>query len=92
MSNLERLSADNFDGKAYFFRDRQAGVSVVYDPESEMYYYNAYCLETKLMQELFTCEFDFLEDAVDLINAEFGTWQLQDLAPQKSGCGSCVAK
>jgi len=88
-----QLSVENFDHKALVFRDRQAGVSVIYDAERDIYTYNAYCLETKLMQELYTCEYDFLEDALKLVNDEFGTWELTDLGEKAdSGCGSCVAK
>lgn len=73
------------------FRDRQAGVSEIYDPQSESYTYNAYCLETKLVKELFTVEHDYLEDALNLINDEFGSWDLVSLNT-KSSCSTCVAK
>lgn len=86
------LSEENYTERAYFFRDRQAGVSVIFDPESDCFSYNAYCLELVLQKELYTVEFEFLADALDLINDEFGTWEIRDLAPQSSGCGSCVAK
>lgn len=86
------LTEENFTAKAFRFRDRQAGVSLIFDPEREVYTYNAYCLEIQLLKELFTVEHDYLEDALKLINDEFGTWELKDLAPEKSGCGSCVAK
>ncbi|SMF69577.1 hypothetical protein [Pseudobacteriovorax antillogorgiicola] len=86
----EALTAENFQEKVYRFRDRQAGVSIIFDPVTKSYSYNAYCLETKIMKELFTVEHDYLDDALKLINDEFGTWELVDLAP--SGCGSCAAK
>jgi hypothetical protein len=87
---MTKLTANNFDEKVLTFRDRQAGVSVIFDPFSQKFSYNAYCLETKLMKELYTCEFEFLDDALGLINAEFGSWELTDLVSK--GCGSCVAK
>lgn len=85
------LSADNYGHSVLVFRDRQAGVSEVYDPFAERFYYNAYCLERKLMKELYSCEFEFLDDALSHMNDEFGTWDLESFE-QKKGCGSCVAK
>ncbi len=38
----KHLSADNYVNKAFRFRDRQAGVTVIFDPERELYTYNAY--------------------------------------------------
>lgn len=89
--NAKRLTLENFESQIFRFRDRQAGVSLIYDPERQVFSYNAYCLETKLVKELYTCEFDFLDDALALINDEFGTWELGDIAPAKAGCGSCAA-
>lgn len=86
-----KLTANNFDHTVLVFRERQAGVSVVYDPLEDSYSYNAYCLETKLMKELYSIEFDYLEDALGVINEEFGNWEKSDLAA-KPGCGSCAAK
>lgn len=88
----EQLNDENYLQKAFQFRDRQAGVSLIYDPDEQAFSYNAYCLETKLMKELFTVEEDYLEDAIALINSEFGSWELVDLTGKSSGCGSCVAK
>lgn len=85
------LTPDNYDHTILQFRDRQAGVSVVYDPEDNCYTYNAYCIEAKLLEELFSCEYQFLDDALATINSEFGTWEKIDLSAKK-GCGSCVAK
>ncbi len=85
------LNEENFDHKVLTFRDRQAGVSLIFDPETQKYSYNAYCLEKKLVQELYSCEFEFLQDALDHVNSEFGSWELFDMA-KKEGCGSCVAK
>lgn len=86
-----KITSENFEYKILQFRERQAGIGLVYDPDSESYRYNAYCIETKLLKELFSCEYDFLDDALEVINSEFGTWELVDLSAKK-GCGSCVAK
>lgn len=85
-----KLTADNYAHTVLVFRDRQAGVSEVYDPDRDSFSYNAYCLEKKLMTELFSCEYDFLSDALDVVNQEFGTWEAESF--DKKGCGSCVAK
>ena len=85
------IDTDNYWHSVLQFRDRQAGVSVIFDPEEQTYSYNAYCLETKIMKELFTCEYEFLEDAIATVNDEFGSWEFKDLGA-KEGCGSCVAK
>ncbi|RYZ51978.1 MAG: hypothetical protein EOP07_20380 [Proteobacteria bacterium] len=87
-----KMTVENFQEKAFRFRERQAGVSIIYDPDAEAFTYNAYCLETKIMKELFTVEFDYLDDALELMNDEFGSWELFDLSEKSSGCGSCVAK
>ena len=89
--NTAPLTPDNYTHSVLVFRDRQAGVSEIFDPLMERYSYNAYCLEKKLLKELFTCEYDFLDDALQVINDEFGTWELQTFE-EKSGCSSCVAK
>lgn len=86
-----KLTAENFMDTVLKFRDRQAGISVIYDPEDGSYGYNAYCIETTLLKELFTCEYQFLDDALEVINSEFGTWDTQSLN-EDSGCGSCIAK
>ena len=88
---MTKLNEENYQEKVFRFRDRQAGISIIYDPKDDTYSYNAYCLEIKIMKELFTVEFDFLDDALALINDEFGTWELEDIGTKK-GCGSCVAK
>jgi hypothetical protein len=84
------LTEENYDHTVLVFRDRQAGVSEIFDPETGTFTYNAYCLEKKLMKELFTCEYEFLTDALYAINEEFGTWTPESF--DKKGCGSCVAK
>lgn len=86
-----KLNEENYTHSILQFRDRQAGVSEVYDPDLDSYTYNAYCIEAQLLAELYSCEFEFLRDALDVINDEFGQWDLVDLTT-KSGCGSCVAK
>lgn len=87
-----KLTPDNYLHTALRFRDRQAGVSVIYDPTTKRYTYNAYCLETQLMEELFTCEYEDLDEALAVVQSEFGTWEVFDLTEKKSGCSSCVAK
>ncbi|MBM4250564.1 MAG: hypothetical protein FJ146_01165 [Deltaproteobacteria bacterium] len=87
---MQKLTEENYDHSVLVFRDRQAGISEIYDPERDSFSYNAYCLEKKLMKELFTCEYDFLTDALEVINEEFGSWDLESF--DKKGCGSCVAK
>lgn len=86
-----KLTNENYSYSVLVFRDRQAGVSEVYDPFEKRYSYNAYCLEKKLVKELFSCEYEFLDDALGVVNSEFGTWELQSFEEEK-GCGSCVAK
>jgi hypothetical protein len=86
-----KLTSSNFDHAILRFRERQAGIGVIYDPDDDKFTYNAYCLETKLLEELYSCEFEFLDDALDVINQEFGSWELVDLSA-KEGCGTCVAK
>src|SRR5690606_15573712 len=87
----KKLTDANFLTTVLQFRDRQAGIGVVYDPELDRYFYNAYCLETKLLKELFSCEYEDLYEALEVINSEFGTWETYDFQ-EKKGCGSCVAK
>jgi hypothetical protein len=86
----QKLTPDNYSHSVLVFRDRQAGVTEIYDPGMGRYTYNAYCLEKKLLKELFTCEYEFLEDALLAINEEFGTWTLESF--DQKGCGSCAAK
>lgn len=86
-----KLNVDNFMHSYLRFNDRQAGVSAVFCPSEQKFYYNAYCLEMKVLKELMSVEFEFLDDALDLINEEFSTWDTVDFEPEK-GCGSCAAK
>lgn len=87
-----RLNPQNYESNTLRFGDRQAGVSLVYDPDEDRYYYNAYCVETKLLKELFAVEHHFLEDALETINEEFGTWELESFDQKTNDCGSCAAK
>jgi hypothetical protein len=88
---IEKITAENWDHTVLTFRDRQAGISAVYDPFEERYYYNAYCIEKKLLKELWTQEYEYLDDAIKSVNLEFGSWDSETLE-EKKGCGSCVAK
>lgn len=90
MQTMRPLTEENYSHTVLVFRDRQAGISEVFDPETESFSYNAYCLEKKLMKELYSCEYDFLADALDRINEEFGTWTPESF--DKKGCGNCAAK
>lgn len=90
MSTAAKLTADNYGWCFFKFRDRQAGVTAIYDPVAECYRYNSYCLEQKLLQEIYTQEFAFLDDALANTNLEFGNWEFQDLSWKKTACGSCA--
>jgi hypothetical protein len=91
-TSTDKLTLDNYTSNYLQFQDRQAGVNVVFSPDDDRYYYNAYCIETKLLKELMTVEFEFPEDAIEMINCDFATWELKDFDTKKSGCGSCSAK
>ncbi len=92
MTKETTLTEENFLHSYLRFNDRQAGVSLLYCEEKKSYYYNSYCVESKLLKELFSVEHDFLCDAIDLVNQEFGTWELVTIEEKKSGCSSCHAK
>ena len=85
-----QLTTQNYSWCFFKFRDRQAGVAEVYNPHTQHYRYNAYCLEQKLLKEIYTQEFDFLEDALEHTNLEFGNWEFHDLSLKKPACGSCA--
>jgi hypothetical protein len=85
------LTEENFSHSYLRFGDRQAGIGLVYSPEDERFYYNVYCMEMKILRELFSVEYDYLDDALTSVNEEFGSWELLSF-DQKSGCGTCVAK
>ena len=97
--NTAKLTEDNYESKALRHLDRQAGISVIYDPTADIFVYNAYCLELKLLKELSSCEYDTLDKALIAVNEEFGSWSLVDLAVaegccQSGGCGGggCCGK
>lgn len=92
MRPARKLNENNYLNTYLQFEDRQAGVSVVYNPDKGQYYYNAYCIDQKLIKEIFTVEHDYLIDALELINDEFGTWEKKEFEEEKDGCGSCAAK
>lgn len=92
MLNSQKLNSENYSSHFLQFRDRQAGISLVFDANLDRFDYNAYCIETKLLKELASVEFQYLDDALTFINEEFGTWELQSFEEKKSGCGTCVAK
>ena len=85
------ITSENYMSHYLRFRDRQAGISIVFDHTTSSYLYNVYCIEAKVMRELFSKEHQYLEDAVLSLHDEFGTWELVDFEV-KSECGSCVAK
>lgn len=89
-TQYELLTPENWEHSYLQFQDRQAGVSLVYSAEEDCYYYNAYCLEMKILKDLLSVEFDFLSDALSFINNEFHTWTLKEHG--ESGCSSCAAK
>ncbi|MBP9708533.1 MAG: hypothetical protein KBD78_12895 [Oligoflexales bacterium] len=86
----KELTEENFTHMTLNHNDRQAGVSLVFDPETSSYVYNAYLLEKKLLKELKSQEFEFLSDALAYVNDEFAGWEL--ITFDKKGCGSCAAK
>ncbi len=87
-----KLTSENYQTNFLRFRDRQAGIGLVYCPDEQMFWYNVYCIETKLLKELVSVEFEFLEDALEMVNEDFATWDLGSFEEKKAGCGSCVAK
>ncbi len=93
-SQHDGITAENYEDKVLRFGTRQAGVGVVYDPFHDRFSYSAYCIETELLKEIFSVEHEFPEDAIALVNSEFGSWELTELHDKKKegGCGSCAAK
>ena len=83
------LTAANYTYCYYVFRTRQAGVAEIYDPIKCLYVYNSYCLEQKLLKEIYSVEFSFLDDAIAHINAEFGNWEFRNIMLKKSACNGC---
>jgi hypothetical protein len=86
------LTADNYLDSYLLFEQRQAGISLVFCPEENRFFYNVYCLEIELVKELLSVEFEYLEDALDFLNLEFGQWKVKSYDKKKSGCSTCVAK
>ena len=86
-----KLTRENFESMALMHRDRQAGVSMIYDPARDIFVYNAYCIELKLLKELFSRECDTLDQALDIVNEEFTEWSLATVSVEQGGCptGSC---
>ena len=91
MSDDTTLTAENYTTHFLRFQKRQAGISLAYSAEEKKFFYNAYCVETEILKELFTVEYEFLEDALKTINQEFEGWELAPYE-EKSGCSSCAAK
>ena len=85
-----KLTEDNYSASYLEFSDRQAGVSVVYSPDDNRYYYNVYCVERKILKEIYSVEFEFLSDALELLNNEFNSWELANY--EKSKCSTCSNK
>ena len=92
MKEEGKITEENFQSHFLRFQKRQAGVSLVFCPEASQYSYNAYCIEGELLKELFSVEHEFLDDALDMINDEFSSWELVSYEQKKSGCSSCSAK
>ncbi len=86
------LDSENYSHSFYNFGDRQAGVGLVFCPNENKFYYNAYCVEAKILKELFSVEYEFLQDALATVNSEFGQWELKSHEKTKEGCNTCVAK
>ena len=82
------LTEENYQSSYLSFRDRQAGISLVYSPKTERFSYNAFCLEAKVLEELDSMEFDFLGEALAWVNAEYETWELKSY--DEKGCSTCA--
>ena len=85
-----KLTEENYAATYLEFQDRQAGVSVVYYEKDDRYYYNVYCVERKLLKEIYSVEHEFLSDALKLVNNEFYSWETATY--EKSKCSSCANK
>ena len=87
------LTTENYEDYCLFFGDRQAGISHVYCPDENSFLYCVYCVETKILKDLFSVECEYLEEALELVNEEFGSWELVAYNKKnKSSCSTCVAK
>ena len=89
-NNKDLLTTENYTYSYYSFGTRQAGVNLIFSDEEQCFIYNAYCIETKLLKELLSNEFSFLDDALNFINEEFKDWEVLT-HEDKKGCGSCAA-
>lgn len=87
-----KLTQENYTNNYLQFQRRQAGVNLVFCPEEQRFFYNAYCLEMDLLKELVSVEFEFLDDAIEMINEDFSTWELKPFEVKTKDCGSCAAK
>jgi len=92
MTTENQLTQENYSSHFLRFQKRQAGISLIYSDKDSQFYYNAYCVETELLKELFSVEYEFLDDALKTINDEFSTWELIPYDKEKSSCSTCVAK
>ncbi len=88
MIGTNPLTPENYEGSFLSFQDRQAGVSHVFSPVGNKYYYHVYCIDRKTLVDLFSVEYEFLEDALATVNSEFGNWEMQDYET-KSQCSTC---
>jgi hypothetical protein len=89
---VAKITHENYLTNYLQFQRRQAGVNLIYCPEEDKYTYNVYCLELDLLKELLSVEFDFLDEALALINEDFGTWDVKTFDSSSKNCGSCAAK
>ena len=85
------ITADNYSYAYFRFQARQAGIAFSYCANRQQFIYNAYCMETELLKELTSVEFEYLEDAMQFINDEFSQWEFIEI-PEDTGCGSCSNK
>lgn len=86
-----QITHENYLDNFLEFQDRQSGVGLVFNPESDAYTYNVYCIDRKLMKEIYSAEVEFLDDALSLLNDEFATWKLVSY-DSESGCSTCANK
>ena len=92
MIESEEITDENYLTHVLRFRDRQAGISVVYDPQTDDFSFVASAVETQQLVELWSAEYPNLDAAVAAVNSEFGTWELTSLGKKDSaGCGTCAA-
>lgn len=92
MEQNNKITVENYLHSYYQFQDRQSGISLVYSYTKKNYIYNVYCIEQTLLKEIFTVEYEFLDEALQTVNSEFGTWKLVTLKEnEKTGCSSCSA-